>query len=86
VHRHDLSVLFVLVHTGSMATKKRGPKSPMTDEHKAALSAGRNESASSRTISMRSKAAAPSGAANARPSRSRNACRKSTRDSTTPIR
>jgi hypothetical protein len=44
VHRHDLSVLFVLVHTGSMATKKRGPKSPMTDEHKAALSAGRNES------------------------------------------
>ena len=27
-----------------MATKKRGPKSPMTDEHKAALAAGRNES------------------------------------------
>jgi hypothetical protein len=27
-----------------MAAKKRGPKSPMTDEHKAALAAGRNES------------------------------------------
>jgi hypothetical protein len=27
-----------------MAVKKRGPKSPMTDEHKAALAAGRNES------------------------------------------
>jgi hypothetical protein len=27
-----------------MATKKRGPKSPMTSEHKAALAAGRTES------------------------------------------
>ena len=42
--RSDLSAEFRMVHTDSMAAKKRGPKSPMTDEHKAALAAGRNES------------------------------------------
>jgi len=42
--RSDLSVELRMVHTDGMAAKKRGPKSPMTDEHKAALAAGRNES------------------------------------------
>lgn len=42
--RSDLSVELHMVHTDGMAAKKRGPKSPMTDEHKAALAAGRNES------------------------------------------
>ncbi len=32
-----------------MAPKKRGPKSPMTNEHKAALAAGRNESRAVKT-------------------------------------
>jgi uncharacterized protein YicC (UPF0701 family) len=32
-----------------MATKKRGPKSPMTNEHKAALAAGRVESRAVKT-------------------------------------
>ena len=40
-----MSAQLRIVHTRHMAaTKKRGPKSPMTDEHKAALAAGRNES------------------------------------------
>ena len=33
-----------VVQTHDMPAKKRGPKAPMTDEHKAALAAGRNES------------------------------------------
>jgi hypothetical protein len=40
----DLSVLNCRGHTACMATKKRGPKSPMTAAHKAALAAGRNGS------------------------------------------
>ena len=40
----DLSSAIAAVQTVGMPQKKRGPKSPMTDEHKAALAAGRNES------------------------------------------
>jgi hypothetical protein len=39
-----LSGDLVFVQTGFMAQNKRGPKSPLTAEHKAALAAGRTES------------------------------------------
>jgi hypothetical protein len=40
----DLSCDIGFDNNGPMPAKKRGPKSPMTAEHKAALAAGRNES------------------------------------------
>ena len=78
-HRHDIGVY-------SMSWQQRGPKGPMSDEHKAALAQGGRGQGCPRLSRCACGPTSPSGAASARRIRSRSGSPRSTTELATPTR